>query len=339
MNRSPVKRDPSRRDFLATIAAGAAWAALPAKTEDDVPRTSARALFAASPAHENELLAIVLGSVQDGGLPQAGCYTRRCERARNDPRYVASLALVEPPAGRFYLVDATPDLTRQMDLIPGVDFRERAAARRPFDGIFLTHAHIGHYLGLALLGREGLGITRTPCYVTERMAGFLRNNAPWRLLVEEERLLLRPLVPQRWHRIDDSLFARLLRVPHREEFSDTVAFVFRGPSRSLLYLPDIDGWDEWEHSIEAVAEEVEVAMLDGTFYSRAEVSGRSQEEIPHPLIPETMDRLQSLTRAGRRVVFTHLNNTNAALDAESPEAAEVRRRGFEVAREGMSFSL
>ncbi|MGH7752699.1 MAG: MBL fold metallo-hydrolase, partial [Gemmatimonadales bacterium] len=248
-----------------------------------------------APARPDETLALVLGSVQDGGLPQAGCYTPRCDRARAGatPRYVASLALIEPDADRFYLVDASPDIIRQMDLIPGAAFRRRAAERRPLDGIFLTHAHIGHYLGLALLGREGLGLKPTPCYCTARMAAFLRTNGPWNLMVTEGRLDLRPMEPGRWHRIDDRLSAQPLLVPHRDEFSDTVGYLFRGPSRSLLYLPDIDRWDRWTRRIEDVVAAVDVALLDGTFYGAAEVPGRSQAEIPHPLIPDTMARLGS----------------------------------------------
>jgi pyrroloquinoline quinone biosynthesis protein B len=286
-----------------------------------------------------QLLAVVLGSVQDGGLPQAGCYTPRCIRGRNPDavRLVASLALIDPGAERFYLVDASPDLTRQMDLIPGAAFRRRATERRPFDGVFLTHAHMGHYLGLALLGREGMGVAPTPCYCTARMAGFLRSNGPWSLMVTEGRLDLRPLEPDRWHRISDRLSVKLLVVPHRDEFSDTVGFVFRGPGRSLLYLPDIDRWERWSRKIEDVVAEVDIALLDGTFYSAEEVPGRSQAEIPHPLIPDTMTRLATLARR-TQVVFTHLNNTNPALD-DGPEADAIRRAGFGLAREGATYSL
>lgn len=283
--------------------------------------------------------ALVLGSVQDGGLPQVGCYSARCERARSSPRFVTSLALVDPNEESFYLVDVTPDITRQLDLIDHPRFRERAAARRPFDGIFLTHAHIGHYVGLAQLGREGLGMARTPCYCTARMAGFLRDNGPWSLLVREGRLDLRVIQPDRWLDFGARLSVRALEVPHRHEFSDTVGFEFRGPSARLLYLPDIDRWEDWDRAVEDVVERVSVALLDGSFYSSAEVPGREQSEIPHPLIPRTMERLQGLVGSHRRILFTHLNNTNPALDEESPQRAEIGRRGFDVAREGERFGL
>ncbi len=284
---------------------------------------------------------LVLGVAQDGGMPQTGCYAPRCDRAREreQPRYVSSLAIVEPDAGRYYLVDASPDLRQQMDLIDDPGFRSRAQARRPFDGIFLTHAHMGHYLGLAHLGREGLGIAPTPCYCSPEMAGFLASNGPWSLLVDEGRLDLRPVEFDRWYAIDDSLSAMATPVPHRPEFSDTVGWTFRGPNRSVLYLPDIDSWEAWDRDVAEVVRAVDVALLDASFYSPGEVPGRNIEDIPHPMVPHTMDLLQEVARGESEVVFIHLNNTNPALDEASAEAREVVRRGFSVASEGQRFGL
>jgi pyrroloquinoline quinone biosynthesis protein B len=139
--------------------------------------------------------------------------------------------------------------------------------------------------------------------------------------------------------VDDTLSVRLIPVPHRHVFSDTVAFVFRGASRSLLYVPDIDRWEDWQVGIEDLVREVDVALIDGSFYSPTEVPGRNIEDIPHPLIPRSMDLLQSAVQDGNRVVFTHLNNTNPVHDEGSAEAREVSRRGFVVARAGMRFPL
>jgi pyrroloquinoline quinone biosynthesis protein B len=287
---------------------------------------------------EADPYALVLGTIQDGGIPQVGCYTPRCEQARRDPRYVASLALIDPDRQQYYLVDATPDITRQLDLIEDVDFRRRAADRRPFDGIFLTHAHIGHYVGLAQLGREGLGMQRTPVYCTPAMAEYLSTNGPWSLLVEEGRIYFPEVSVGRWFEVDEWLTVRMIRVPHRPEFSDTVGFVFRGPGSSLLYVPDIDRWETWQHSLIKVVGEVDAALLDGSFYSASEVPGRAIEDIPHPLVPHTMNLLEEAVRAGARVIFTHFNNTNPVLD-EGDEAAQVWRRGFELAREGLRLPL
>ena len=283
----------------------------------------------------------VLGVAQDGGMPQTGCYAPRCDRAREreQPRYVSSLAIVEPDAEGYYLVDATPDLPHQMDLIEDPGFRARAQARRPFDGIFLTHAHMGHYLGLAQLGREGLGMVATPCYCSPEMARYLSSNGPWSLLVDEGRLDLRPVEFDRWYPISGTLSAMATQVPHRPEFSDTVGWTFRGPSRSLLYLPDIDSWEAWDRDVAEVVRGVDVALLDASFYGPEEVPGRNIEDIPHPLVPHTMDLLQDVARGGVQVAFIHLNNTNPALEESSAEAREITGRGFSVAREGQRFEL
>lgn len=292
-----------------------------------------------------DIYALLLGSVQDGGFPQVGCYSERCDEGRRllaagKGRFTSSLALVEPTAGRFYLVDATPDIARQIDLITEPAFRQRAGQRHPFDGIFLTHAHIGHYAGLALLGNEGLGIRDTPVYCTEAMAAFLQANQPWRLLVDQRRIELRPLTVDRWHRVDPLLEVQLWKVPHRDEFADTVGFVFRGPHASVLFLPDINSWSLWERSIAEAVASVDVAFLDGTFWSMDELPGRAAEDVPHPLMPQTMDLLQGVVDHGdAQVVLTHLNATNPALDAGGVQEAEVTRRGFVIAREGMRFEL
>jgi pyrroloquinoline quinone biosynthesis protein B len=171
------------------------------------------------------------------------------------------------------------------------------------------------------------------------MAGFLTANGPWSLMVDEGRLDLRVLEPERPTRLADDLSVTALEVPHRDEYSDTLGFVFQGPRHSLLYLPDIDRWDQWHRRIEDVVDEVDIAFLDSTFYSAAELPGRDQTEVPHPLIIDTMERLEPLARSDRSIVLTHLNSSNPVLDLDGPERAAVLAAGFEVARAGQIHAL
>jgi pyrroloquinoline quinone biosynthesis protein B len=171
------------------------------------------------------------------------------------------------------------------------------------------------------------------------MATYLRENGPWELMVREGRLDLHPITPDAWTHIDPQLEARALLVPHRPEYADTVGWMFRGPSQTILYLPDIDSWERWELNVADVVASVDTALLDASFYSGAEVPGRNIEDIPHPLMPHSMDVLQERVESGDRVVFTHINNTNPAIFEDSPEAAEVRSRGFEIATEGLRIPL
>jgi pyrroloquinoline quinone biosynthesis protein B len=279
--------------------------------------------------------AVVLGIAQEGGVPHFGCRQDLCVAARRDPtrrQRVASIGLVDGDA-RF-LIDATPDLPSQVDALWGGE--APPDRRRPLSGILLTHAHVGHYAGLVYLGREALGADHVPVYATPRMARFLRENAPWSELVARGHVALRELAPGREVELSPRLRVTPVLVPHRDELSDTVGFVVRGPARRLLYVPDIDKWPRWERRLADEVRAVDAALLDGTFADAAEIPGRSQADIPHPLVGETAALLPAELRA--RVRLIHLNHTNRLLWA--PEAlADPPLRGLAVAREGEELPL
>ncbi len=302
----------------------------------------AAACAGAPPAEQDPLApyALVLGTAQDGGLPQIGCEGPQCRAAQLDPllvRRVASLLIVDPRSGQRFLIDATPDLPEQVRAMNGHPATRKESGPRPslVDGIFLTHAHFGHYTGLGYLGREVYGAKSTPVFASERMVAFLASNGPWDLLVEDQAIDLRPLVPGEPIELGEDLFVTAIEVPHRDEYSDTLAYLIRGPERSILYLPDIDKWERWSLPPEAVLETVDYALLDGTFYADGEIPGRSMAEIPHPFIVESLERFGSLPEHERtKIRFTHLNHTNPATHPESEATARVRNLGFDVARDG-----
>jgi pyrroloquinoline quinone biosynthesis protein B len=280
--------------------------------------------------------ALVLGIAQDGGVPHIGCAQAPCVRARRDParrQRVAALGLVDEVAGQRFLVDATPDLPSQIDdLNRG---RTLSDGRRPVDGILLTHAHMGHYTGLMWLGREALGARAVPVYATPRLAAYLRTNGPWSQLVALGQIDLREVEPGREVALTRALAATPIRVPHRDELSDTVGWRIRGPARTILYVPDIDKWERWDRRLEDEVASVDIALLDGTFLAADEVPGRSLEEIPHPLVGETTARLGPLAH---RVVFVHLNHTNALLH-DPAERRRLEASGARVAFDGQVFPL
>lgn len=289
----------------------------------------------------------VLGTAQDGGFPHAACECDRCDAAREDPgvaRAVASLAVVLPESDRVYLVDATPDVRRQLDALADVRHPPHGKVdRSPVDGVLLTHAHIGHYLGLAFFGFEAVSAPGIPTFCTPRMAEFLRTNGPWGLLVELGNLTLTEVVPGGSVTLGDGVSAQAIAVPHRDEYTDTVAWLFRGPRRAVLYVPDTDRWETWERPIEEWVAEVDVALVDGTFYSPDELPGRRVEQIGHPLITLSMDRLAEYAVPDRpeeaRVRFIHLNHSNPALEAGGEAAREIERRGFAVVDDGDEIPL
>ena len=253
-------------------AAGLGWAAPPSGTP--------------APAAAPPRL-VALGTVQDGGLPHVACTCVRCERARREPgfrRHVASLALHLPASDKVYLLDATPDLGEQLAAVARL--RGRAAAgrvdRAPADGVFLTHAHVGHYLGLAFFGFETVHTRRLPIWASPRMADFLRGNGPWSQLVKLENVELRPLRAGEPVALEDGVSVTPLQVPHRDEYSDTLGFVIRGPRRTVLYVPDTDSWRAWTRPLPELLAGVDEALLDGTFYSLDELPGRTWRRSATP---------------------------------------------------------
>ena len=127
-------------------------------------------------------------------------------------------------------------------------------------------------------------------------------------------------------------------MPHRDEFSETVGYNVIGPNESMLYIPDIDKWEKWEHDILFWIESNSYALLDGTFYYDDEVPNRNMSEIPHPLIIESMNYFSRLLkRDQRKIFFIHLNHTNPALSENSAASRSIIKNGHNTARLGMKF--
>ena len=282
---------------------------------------------------------LVLGTAQDGGIPHLGGHAAPDEAARRDPslrRTVASLLVVDPASGQRWLIDASPDLTTQLDRAEAIaPLRKVATGRAPIvDGVFLTHAHIGHYLGLAQFGREVYSATQLPVWGSTRMRDFLSKNGPWDQLVRLNQIELRPLEPGRAVELVPGLTVTPFLVPHRDEYTDTFGFEIRGPRHTVLYIPDIDKWEKWSEKIEARIAKVDLALLDGTFFGDGELPGRAMSEVPHPFVVESIARFAALPESERRkVVFTHLNHSNPAALAGTPERRAAEAAKMRVAEE------
>lgn len=283
--------------------------------------------------------AVVLGTAQDGGLPQIGGVAPEDEAARRDPkrrRLVASLLIVDPLSQERFLIDATPDIREQAEIADRLTQKQRTTARPPlFDVIALTHAHAGHYAGLMQLGREAYGAMGQRVLASDRMARFLETNGPWDLLVKLRHIQVERFEADKPVKLNERLSITPIAVPHRDEYSDTFGFIVRGPSRSIFWLPDIDKWERWDRRIEDLIAGVDVAYLDGTFFDAKELPGRAMSEIPHPFIAESLGRFAALPEKERRkIVFVHLNHTNPAAAPGSGAQRAIEKAGMRVAREG-----
>lgn len=261
--------------------------------------------------------AILLGTAQDGGVPQAGCDCPRCVAAQEDAarrEFVVCLGIIDHGSRQYWMVDATPDFREQIHRLRQIA-RDEAGAYG-FGGILLTHAHMGHYTGLLHLGKEAWNTQETTVYCSMAMYDFLIRHAPWSQLVAYVNIYPEPIQPGRPVRLSKSLSVTPLLVPHRNEWSDTLAFLVEGPSAKLFYCPDIDAWDQWDRDLRGFLLDVDVALLDATFYSPADLPDRDLSEIPHPFVTDT---LPLVTGLDCQVGLIHLNHTNPLYNALHPD--------------------
>jgi pyrroloquinoline quinone biosynthesis protein B len=260
---------------------------------------------------QQEPFIMVLGVAQDAGFPHIGCTQQCCASAVESQakQLVTSLAIADPMTQKWWLLEATPDITEQIRL-----FRELTNAEFPVlpDGIFLTHAHIGHYSGLMYLGREALGAKAVPVFAMPKMASFLKSNGPWSQLITLKNVIIKSMMDDVEIKLSNQISVTPFLVPHRDEYSETVGFRISTSHKKYLFIPDIDKWEKWNRNIIDQVKSVDLAFLDATFYSGDELPGRDIKEIPHPLVTETLELFKG-TPETSKVIFIHLNHSNKLL--------------------------
>ena len=274
----------------------------------------------------------ILGVVQDGGLPHLGSNKLCCENIEQK-RYVTSIMLVNNENNKSYLFDASPDINEQLNFMGD-------RIKKDLKGVFLTHAHIGHYTGLMYFGREALNSKLINVYAMPRMKKFLEQNGPWSQLVSLENISINEINSNSKISVDTNITIQPIEVPHRAEFSETVGYKIYGPNKTVLFIPDIDKWYLWEKSIIDEIKQVDYALIDATFYDSEEVNYRDLSEIPHPFVVESMELFDSISdEEKKKIFFIHLNHTNPLLDKDSDQYKFVKDKGYNVAEEGMKLKL
>jgi len=278
----------------------------------------------------------VLGTAQDGGVPQIACYCQTCNHAREEPkdaRLGPSLGIFDPLKGSIYIIDASPNLPQQLDMLWKETMGIREKGKFPLDGIFLTHGHFGHIWGLGYLGKEACSPKELPLYCTRDMAEYLRKNRPFADLVQRRNVIINEIKPGTPIKLSQNTFITPMKVPHRQDVADTVGFIISGEKNKLLYIPDMD--DYTDDIIKAIGAS-NIAILDGCFYSTDELPHRNIKEIPHPFIPYSMEKLAHLV-GKTQIYFTHFNHTNYLLRLRSKEKEDLIARGFMMANDGDEF--
>ena len=281
----------------------------------------------------------VLGTVQHGGAPHLGCSRSCCTNLYTTPdpnRKVVSLGIVDNASGKTFLIEASPDLIPQWHALS--EFSNNTITQP--SGIFITHAHIGHYTGLMYLGRESLNTKQIPVYAMPNMTAFLSEHGPWNQLIALQNITLQPLISGVEKPLTPSLSIMPFEVPHRDEYSETVGFVITGPSKKVLFIPDTDNCELSSESILSKIKSVDIAFIDATFYNNAEVGYREVSEIPHPFVEENISLFKTLCEKDRnKIHFIHMNHTNPLLNETSEESAKIISLAFNIPRVAMVFKI
>lgn len=278
---------------------------------------------------------LVLGVAQDAGYPQLACSRACCNLLTKDQhRMVSSIAIVDPISNESWMFDATPDFTAQSALLA-----KHLQEKRLPDGIFLTHGHMGHYTGLMYLGREVLNADRMPVFGMPRMRNYLKNNGPWSQLITLNNIELKSLKADSLVVLNDRISVTPFIVPHRDEFTETVGYLIHSRLKKALFIPDIDKWSKWDTDIRELIKQVDIALLDATFYKDGEIN-RDMSEVPHPFVEESMALFSELEPADKaKIYFIHFNHTNPLLNEKSQAQQWLNEQGFKSAKQEMIISF
>jgi len=273
----------------------------------------------------------ILGSGQDAGIPQIGCDCDVCSRARKDKRhrrFGPSIALFDKKEGFCYLIDASPDFKYQLDMVKEELDKIKRKGRIPVSGILLTHAHLGHCSGLWYLGKEASDEKNISVFCSPKMGELLRTNYPFNLLIQRKNIIIKEIRADEEFELEGFRFVPIL-VPHRSEAADTLAYIIKSKKRTI-YIPDVDHWTA------RIIEEIkaaDIAIIDGTFYSKNEIS--RYDDVPHPPITETIELFEE---CDTQIYFTHINHTNP-INRRGRERENIQKQGFKIAYDGLTIDI
>lgn len=280
----------------------------------------------------------ILGITQDGGFPHIGCQKKCCNDFYTGilpKQKVVSLGLIDKLSNQKFLFEATPDISTQLADLENNHLKTNSI----INGVFITHAHIGHYAGLLYFGREALGKKNISIYAMPKMKNFLSNNGPWSQLVSLKNIVFSDLKKDSSLMVSNSLKVTPFLVPHRDEFSETVGFKIEGKNKSALFIPDINKWELWDRDIVEEVKKVDYAFLDATFLKEGEIN-RPMNDVPHPFIEETIALFKNESlNTKNKIFFIHFNHTNPTLQSNSKERTKLELLGFRFATQGQNFKL
>jgi pyrroloquinoline quinone biosynthesis protein B len=296
------------------------------------------------------LEAIILGAGAGGGLPQwnCGCANCRAARAGRIPAMTQSSIAVTGNGRDWAVVNASPDIRGQLAAVPRL--HPTAPREVPLRAVLLTNGDIDHVAGLLTLRER----QRFTLFATEEILGVLAAN-PIFAALDRELVARRPVPLDAPFALAPDLEARLFAVPGKVplylegetvvtdvEGEQTVGVELRANGDRALYIP---GCARLSPALAGRLRGAPLVLFDGTLWSDDEMirlglgtkTGRRMGHMPMSGPDGSLAALASLGIA--RKLYVHLNNSNPAVDPASPEAAEVRAAGWEIARDRMEIAL
>lgn len=231
---------------------------------------------------------------------------------------------------RWFLINASPDLPRQIESTPELQPRPVSPRNSPIAGVLLTNADLDHALGLVLMRQQEASLV---VHASEETQAALR----W------ADVLLQPFGGIEWrttsrefHQLGSGIAFRAIPL------EKSVTFQFRNEKSgtNALIAPAVG---QITDELRKAVHEASVILFDGTFWNNDELracrpNARSAREMNHlPISEGSLDLLQQAP--ARRKVYTHINNTNPILAPGSPERMAVEQAGVEIARDGLEISL
>tara|TARA_Y100001970_G_scaffold268694_1_gene360261 strand:- start:855 stop:1724 length:870 start_codon:yes stop_codon:yes gene_type:complete len=287
----------------------------------------------------NNIVLKILGTAQDGGYPHIGCKKICCKAAWNDhskKRLIASIAIIDKKLKECWIIDSSPDIKFQINMI--MDFLNLEDCPK-INGIFLTHAHIGHYSGLLEFGKEAMNSFEVPIYAMPKMNDFIKSNNAFNFLIQSSNIKLNTIHHNANLKLNKNISIEPFLVSHRNEMSETVGYKIFSKKNSIVYLPDIDSWDDPYLDIIECVKNNDILILDGTFYDINELGVRNILDIPHPTIKDSINRFSMLGMSDRnKIYFTHFNHTNDVIrDSESRKV--LVNEGYNITNDGDVFYI
>jgi len=274
----------------------------------------------------------ILGSAAGGGLPQWNCACGNCVAARAGkiaPQTQSSI-MISSDNARWFLINASPDLGRQIEHTPELQPRFDPPRNSPIAGVLLTNADLDHSLGLLLLREQPMSLVVYAADETKTALAWMDNvlarfsGIEWRKISAD------------FQSLNGNVSFRAIELPR------SVAFQFRDDTSAAtaLFTPTVG---ELTEELRDAVHASDVVMFDGTFWSDDELAAvrpgaRSAREMNHlPISDGSLDFLRQ-SRA-RRKIYTHINNTNPILVSGTREREQVEQAGIEIARDGLEIVL